>query len=776
MTAAHGIAQQPEAPATTKSDAANPPGRLFEQVPFDTIHFKDDKQINIVPLQLKGRKLPENPRPTDKLLVRTIDDPDSEYEVVWRDIAKIELFEHLVLAEADALVSAGKFNEAFDYFDFLQVFYPKMTSLPESIENYLYEDAKSSQRKGQFEQSLGLLNEIYARNPQFAGLDKAIGAATGKLVELKVAQKDRTSARRLVQSLIQKFPASQTSKDLEQQLATEARQGLSEAQAQLAAGRYREAADTAHQALHIWPLEEAKQLWAEAHRKFPRVVVGVTLPGGRTEANTMTDWAARRSARLFNRSLLEFQGYGPQGGMFQCPVGEFERQDLGLRMAFRLRKDIPWSQGDGVLTGNDVACRLLALADPTHPAYRADWADLFAGVSVRDVFNIDVELRRAHVHPDAMLQTILRPWNALPGDDRLAPSIGPYVIDSSAGAETRYLANARYFASSATQPKEIVERFYPEARLASAALKVGDIAILDRVLPWEVESLKTYKHLAVEPYAVPTIHCLLPNQSKPFLARRNFRRALVYGIQREAILREQLLKGSSDANGQVISGPFPKGANNDDPVGYAYNANVPVRPYEPRVAMTLAGLARHEILAMTKTSAPDEEKKSGADPLPPIPTLVLVHPPHDVARVACRTIQRQLKVIGFPVVLKETKADNPTVPEGDWDLLYTELAMWEPIVDAKRLLGTKGLVQQASPYMDLALRQLDRIDDWKRAREKLLEIHRLADDDVPVIPLWQITDHFAYQRGLIGVGSRPAMLYQNIEAWQSPPWFAEDSL
>jgi hypothetical protein len=78
--------------------------------------------------------------------------------------------------------------------------------------------------------------------------------------------------------------------------------------------------------------------------------------------------------------------------------------------------------------------------------------------------------------------------------------------------------------------------------------------------------------------------------------------------------------------------------------------------------------------------------------------------------------------------------------------------------------------------MDLMLRQLEQADDWKRVREKLLEIHLQTSKDLPIIPLWQLVDHFAYNKKLEGIGTRPAMLYQNIEGWRAPPWFTAEAL
>jgi tetratricopeptide (TPR) repeat protein len=778
-------------PAAEASQPANEPGkplRLFEQDPYDWIRFKDDKEIKVQPLNLKGRRLPENPRASDKLIVRTLDDPDTEYEVVWRDIVEIKLFEQLILDEAEKLVAAEQFNEAYDYYLYLERHHPKLPGLDASLQKYLFAEAQAWQRGGQYDQALAMLNELYARNPNYEGLGAALDTAAGKLIEKEVDAEKYAAARQLVQALASKHSQSPVAAQWTSQLQEQARQGLRSARDDLEAERFREAADAARQTMRVWPLDEARQIWAEAHRRFPRVVVGVTLPGGRQDNESMVDWAARRSARLFNRKLLEFQGYGPQGGQYQCPVGQIERLDLGLRLSVRLRPNTPWSSGEGVLTGHDVARRLLAMADPAHPAYRRDWSELLAAVAVPDLYEVDVELRRAHVHPDGMLQTALRRWSESAENDPQAPSIGPYVVDSVNDERVTYLANERYFAASSTQPKEIVERYFPQARKGIAALRNGDLGVLDRILPWEVAAMREEKRLVVEPYAVPTIHCLVPNQDKPFLARRSFRRGLLYGIHRQQILAEQLTRGNAEL-GRLVSGPLPRGSGIDDPLGYAYNEDVPLRPWNPYLARTLLNVARVELAPAAdkredKSSAakkPDaagkasEDKQDHQTELPPLPSLVLAHPPHDVARVACRAIQRQWKLLGLDVTLKETSPQSPATVEGDWDLLFVELAMWEPILDARRLLGSGGLVRHASPYMDQALRELELAEDWKRARQRLLEVHRLAHDDLDIIPLWQITEHFAYHKGLEGVGSRPAMLYQNIESWHSPPWFSEDA-
>src|SRR5690606_21025914 len=125
---------QPAASTDEKPAAENQPAeepsdeslRMYEREPYDLIRFKDEKEAKVQPLNLRGREIPEDPRPSDKLVVRLLDDPDTEYEVVWRDIAEIKLFEQLILEEAEGLVAAGNLNEAYDYYLYLERHHPRL--------------------------------------------------------------------------------------------------------------------------------------------------------------------------------------------------------------------------------------------------------------------------------------------------------------------------------------------------------------------------------------------------------------------------------------------------------------------------------------------------------------------------------------------------------------------------------------------------------------------------------------------------------------------------
>ena len=781
---------------------------IYERRPFDELHLTDDSVVLIKPLPLPGRKLPEKPRPAEKLFITKIDEPDVQYTVQWKDIAKIRLFEHIVLQEAEDQVRNRRFNEAFPYYQHLRRFYPKLEGLQESIQAYLLAEARSWREKQQHDRALALLNELYVQNREHDQLVSAMSASTSALVQHYVARNQFRSVRRLVAEMAAKFPKADVVTLWRNRLTDRSRSLLVRAQAEFDKTRFSWSRDLAEHALAIWPTDEARRLLRDIHQQRPLLVVGVTAVAKRFEPGALDDHASARSSRLVYRTLVEYAGPGEAGGSYRCPVGVIQPQDAPRKLTFHLSEGIRWHQLDRPLTGHDVSRRLAALADSKSDVYRPDWAALFGGVAVHGLYDVEITLRRSHVHPAAMLQTILVPWSQ-PSTASSPAFNGPYALESPPEADNageapprrehdvRYLASPTYFARGEKQPGEIIERYFSNSRAAEAALRTGEIAVLDRVSPWQVESLSADRRLAVRRYAVPRVHVLLPNQDKPLLANRTFRRALVYGLHRQAIL-DQLIGDSQPKSTRVVSGPFPAGETLDDPLGYASDQTIDPRPYNPRLALALASLARRELDVLKKKKAAagatrkdTAEKTDKADETTPAnaakkpgdggkassesatPPLILEHPPCDIARIACRSIQQQFKLIGVPVALREQEPGAK--PSDDFDLRYVELAMWEPVVDARRLLAPGGLAGGASAYLRQAFRRLEVAEDWRAARNDLHLIHRIAHEEVSIIPLWQLTDYYAFRREVGIPNQRPVSLYQDVEQWQALPFQIVDA-
>ena len=94
-------------------------------------------------------------------------------------------------------------------------------------------------------------------------------------------------------------------------------------------------------------------------------------------------------------------------------------------------------------------------------------------------------------------------------------------------------------------------------------------------------------------YSVPTTHFLTIVRKNPYLNNADFRRALVYGSNREAILKMGLLKQPDLKQAEVpgfrlISGPFPAAANASDAFCYANDESIEARAYDPKLALILS--------------------------------------------------------------------------------------------------------------------------------------------------------------------------------------------
>jgi hypothetical protein len=506
---------------------------------------------------------------------------------------------------------------------------------------------------------------------------------------------------------------------------------------------------------------------AEAiHQQYPRVVVGIcqTAPerpagGPGNSLELVCDWAARRDVRLVSRCLSELTAAGRKGGTYVCPIGMVKMGESPRHFTVTLNQKAP-------VSACDVARGLLAMADRADAACRPEWAQVFEAVTVHDAQRLDVELAEGRLQPQALLDMPL-PRDAASGAGQvgnLPRQVGPYVREVATAAEAAYVLNPRYFAGTPTQPREIVQRNCADAAAGVAALRRGEIQVLDRLDTWQVKSLRADVEVTVQPYALPRLHCLVPNARKPLTANRAFRRALAYAIDRQAVL-EQLVRGDKLPGCTLLHGPMPVATSPQDTLDYASDPEIKPWPYDPRLALVLAEGARREVAAGAKAHAavlpsPNSGRGPGGDG-----SLVLAYPADDMAYVACKAIRQQLAAADIAVELKELPATQGPVP-ADVDLLYVEMALWEPLVDARRVLGENGLAGACSPPMADALRQLQQAADWNEASLRLRRVDRLAHDEIAVVPLWQLPDYFAYRKDVAGIDPAALTLYQNVEQWK----------
>ena len=747
--------------------------QLLKRVPFDLITTDakfNNEVFQVKPIDFGGgsRTIPAQPKPSDKLQVWVIS-RDQKAEIEWHNIDRIDLFEDVVLAEADAVVAAGKLDQAYDYFLYLHQYYPRTKGLSAAHENFLHQCVLDARQRDKPAEALAVAEELYRRNNSYQTPDNAtiidvIGQIADQILDAYVKKDDFNSAKTLLKRLETKYGQTAAfSRAWRQRLADIAARHRDQSRRHLADGRFVEAYDACAEMMKVWPdVEGAPELAAEIAAAYPLVMVGVAQPALAHDARNLADAAARRTGSLVERRLMEFAGLGPEGGDYRCTLGSFSTSDDRLELNFQIAARSNQQSGR-TITAFDLTGHLLDLADPASPDHQPQWARILERVEVSGVGRVRATLKTPHVLPQAFLQTS---YDQVPNVG--APGVkgsGPYFVLERTAERSRFTKNDRSPLFTAGQPAEVMERFYADSKRGLLALERGEVDVLDQVFPGDVAELAANPELAVGRTSVPTVHFLTIAQRNPFLTNRTFRRALVYGSNREAILADGLLKNADLPGFRVISAPFPAPVTPGDATAYGYDEQIQARPFNPWLALVLKAVAANELKS--------QFEKTGK-PAPKLTPLTLGHPADEISRIACRALSRQWKTIGIDVNLIEFPPGVFIDQKAECDLVYTQGATWEPIVDAGRLFAPGGLTPVDNSYVNLMLRKVESARDWVEARQGLRDLHRQLHEDVSVIPLWQTFDFYAWRRSVQGIQDGQSSLYQTIGQWQVAPRLANN--
>lgn len=717
--------------------------RVFEQRPFDQIVLKPSaggQTLKVQPLALPGRRVP-NPLPAGQLVVRLVDQPAQPYEIAWSDIQRVELFEQVILNEATSLASAGKYDEAFDYFVYLHENYPQLPGLGSATARYLQRNAAAEFRAGRHDRALAILISLYERDPDAQGLARAVDAVADRIISEHLRARDLRAARRVLDVAEDQFGGLDLTvvEKWRGQFRAAADKRVREGAEALRAEDYRAARAAGIDALAILPGHAAaEELMRRVAAAYPALVVGVRTPAPHPLEPRIDSPESERVAWLVRPTVTRLTRYEPEAGPdYSSPVGRVSLDPSGTRLDLAINEQ---AATEGALA-YQLSRWLFHAADPTNAEHDPVLASLAASVSVDSPRELSISLKHAHVRPAA---TLTRAPLALDG---AAPATFEVVERTP---QRTVLA-----APDGARIAQVEERFYTDDAAALEALARGDIDVLDRVMPWQLAAVRGDRRLTVGAYALPSVHALIPTKRRPLLDHRALRRALAYGINRQGILEEVVRAGVDEMGFKVLSGPFPAGIRSDEAIRYAYNDGVRPRPYEPRLATILAALAWNE------TQKAEHGKDDPADR--PFPTLRLAHGPDPVARSACQSIQMQLELIGVPIELVELAPGELLSVSPDFDLRYAELTVREPVVDAPAILGPEGVAGRASDPMVAALTRLENARGWNDTKAALFEIHALAAGDLPVIPLWQTPNYYAVRRDVGDPPQTVVSLYQILD-------------
>ncbi|HEY2385624.1 MAG TPA: ABC transporter substrate-binding protein [Candidatus Binatia bacterium] len=411
-------------------------------------------------------------------------------------------------------------------------------------------------------------------------------------------------------------------------------------------------------------------------------------------------------------------------------------QTSPLDYAFALRPDTRFADGSP-LTAADVVATYRSVLDPALRSPKREALAAIADLAAPDPRTVVVRLRTVTA---SFLETTnlgILPA-ALAREGQLPPERvlggGPFRVQrglSDGGVDLVPAAGV-----PATTPPGLRFRVIPDGtvralELASGAVHLVQNALEPDLLPW----LRGRADLAVEISPGTTFQYLGMNLRDPRLADVRVRRALAYGLDREAIVHGMLRDTA-----HVASGLLP-------PSHWAYSGEVTRYPFDRAQAGALLA-----------------ESGIGADAAEALRHLSYKTSTVELRRRIAEAVQAQLGALSLLVDVRsyEWATFYADVRRGDFELYSLAwVGVGDPDVYYRifhsRMVPPEGSnrAAYANPRMDALLEAARAtLDPGTRVR-LYAEVQRVAADDLPVVPLWWADNVVVHSRRLAGFVPAP---------------------
>ena len=749
---------------------------LHEREAFDRITLDAENNNTIVevfPLASLDRTKRVTDIPKTLKIRRLEDPPDRNYSVITKHIVRLELFPFMLLDEANRRIAKNDVDQAFPLLARLQDEYPATPGLGAATENFFVKDARFLFQQKRFDEALQSLDEVFRLNPERNRLSQMLDGVLEQILRVEFGAGNYESVRNKLDFASRRY-GTVTQRTVESWSSQLEQKGLEQLRMAKEAYEQEDAAAAlrlVREAIAISPeMTEIQQLRSEILSKYPRIRVAVFQPYSEEQVavKTQLSWALRRVAPLVSREFVAFKDFTSEGGEYEFRAGKLTIAPDRRQMELVLD---PKYQG----TLHELSRAMLQLADPGTANFLPRWAEYLSSLYVPSPNKIEVRLTRPSLRPEGLLP------RAMPSmDETVGFAPGPFQTRKTS---EDILSFERREPLPGVDLNEVSEHYFADNELAVEALVTGDVDIIDRVYPGDLARLKGLTQLRTIPYRLPTIHALVFNDREPLLRSSTFRRGVLRSIDRAGFAKADLNVGGSSI-AQVISGFAPAGESRNDPLGYAYDHRIVPRSFDPALGLFLARLAvaqRATLLADsesaedqsgenaaadTDSDSPEEIAEAIADSFYAMPSLTLAYPDGVISSNASAAIASDLRAIGIEVTLRALPPNLSRPPDNDWDLLYLETTIEEPIVDLPELILGQSILGRHGGLVRQATRTLQEAATLEEVRQQFSRIHKLTYDHTPMIPLWQITEHLAMHRAVQGVPERPISLYQSLSDWR----------
>ncbi|BBL78294.1 ABC transporter substrate-binding protein [Rubrobacter xylanophilus] len=421
-----------------------------------------------------------------------------------------------------------------------------------------------------------------------------------------------------------------------------------------------------------------------------------------------------------------------------------------LVVEFKLKDGITWSDGEPLTVEDFVFTYETVMNDRWQIITREIW-DNIDRIETPD----ELTARIIFKEPDARWRDVLAadvlPKHVLQGEnfnkyfnDRIVGS-GPYVFEEwRKGQSLTVVANENYWGDPPAI-KKITFRFIPDTNSLKAALRSGEVQFINP--PPDIgliEELRGYDGVTVQTKFGTVWEHLAFNVEK--VDNLNIRRAIAYAVNRRQLI-EEILQGEARPLQSVL---VPEQDPFYTPAWERYS-------FDPDQARQLVEQARGE-----GASTEIEYSTTSGNAL---------------RETAQQVIQQQMEQVGITLRINNSSAETffgERTPEGDF-----ELGEWAWSASPDPSITTLFAANQVPPdgqnyyryrnqEVTRLLEQADvTVDQQERAR-LTRQAQELMAEDVPLVPLYQRPEIYAYADNLEGPEVNPtlATAFWNVGEWR----------
>jgi ABC-type transport system substrate-binding protein len=502
---------------------------------------------------------------------------------------------------------------------------------------------------------------------------------------------------------------------------------------------HRNAVILSTQAATIWPYETALR---DSHRNYAATYqilkAGVIKPAGSKSHYPFPTKADLREKSITQQSLFEINSFDDSPHYHTSLIEQWEPTELGRNLDLTLQTTFDYWNPQTPLTAVQLADSLRLQLDPNHPFFNEQLSGFIEEIQVRSPYRLELKFQRTPLRPEAILSQPIRTTSQNNNWLEIKPVNSEQAMFRRAFSEAENVPQRHV--------TEIHESSFVNHEEILRALFRGEIDYIPELPVEHAAQLESKSDWIIRKYQIPEAHFIQIRPGTLLAENSELRRAMLYALDREELLRTTILKGAPAQFGRLTTSVFPSQSR-------AFNPLVKEISPDPYVARSL-------------TLAAEKALKGK------VPTLRMIIPPDPGLRPAINRIIENWERIGVKVV---TIASDDSQPE-NWDLAYRVITMTEPLTQLWPLLTTQSMTRVADlqvlpGWLRQELIQLELSTNWNDARAQLHELHQSLWSEVFYLPLWEV-DRFSLSRhNLTGLPSSPLHPYQNINRWVISPWF-----